>query len=243
MNVLLSNVKPGPWRGRLVAIAIFAAVCLFVARAQSPTPPYALFQNAVLTGSGNTINATRIPVITQSGVPVYLNMTLQFNVDNNGNLTLANGFPQVSASAALLTSNFKAGTYVGASTILSGKTMIALSGPGIADGGATQWSLNAASGADPCTTPVSATWYDGPIATSPYAARINAAKITSTSWSYGIGGANGCNANIPSLVPNSWASGSLLGFTQNANTLTIATFTRLGSDSNSPIDQITFTLQ
>ena len=160
--------------------------CLFVASAQTLTPPYAIFQNAAITASGNTINATRVPVITQSGVPVYVDVAIQFNVDNNGNLSIASGFPQFAPSPALLTSQFKPGTYVGPSSLLGGKARIVVSGPGIAAGGATQWSASAAPGADSCTIPLSATWHAGAPSSGPYAARVAAAKITNTDFSYGI---------------------------------------------------------
>lgn len=226
-------------------ILIALTVCLFIASAQSPTPPYALFQNAVITASGNTINATRIPVITQSGVPVYVNMSLQFNVDPNGNLSISNGYPQYTASPMLLTSQFKAGTYVGPSTLLGGKAIIVVSGPGVASGGATQWTISAGSGADACTVPLSATWYDGPISSNPNGARVSKAGITSTDLSYGIGAgvAPSCESTV-GYKYSDWVSGGLIGLSQVGNTLTIESFSAGGSvDYSTPQDQIVFTLQ
>jgi hypothetical protein len=232
-----------PWiaiTGIVFAILIGAE---FMIHAQSGQPPYILFQNAALTGSGNTINATRIPVVTASGTTVYEDMALQFTTDANGNLSLAAGFPQIAPSAALLTSNFKAGTYAASSTIFNGKNIVVVSGPGVTAGGATQWSLTAGPGADPCTTPVAATWYEGPIANNPYATQINSFKITSTAMSYGIGGggANTCPSSTPGIKYQYWANGSLLGFSQNGNSLTIVTFD--SSNNNVPLDTIVLTLQ
>jgi len=220
-------------------------VCLFVASAQAPNPPYALFQNAAITASGNTINATRVPVITQSGVPVYVDVTIQFNVDNNGNLSMSNGFPQIVPSPALLTSQFKPGTYAGPSTLLGGKARIVVSGPGIGAGGATQWSLSAAPGADSCTIPPSATWYVGSPSSGPYAARIATAKITNTDFSYGVAaGVSPSCQNTPSIKAGSWIYGALIGLSQTGNTLTITSFTSSGTvDNNAPQDTIVFTLQ
>ncbi|HEY4260670.1 MAG TPA: hypothetical protein VGM98_10930, partial [Schlesneria sp.] len=95
----------------------------FAVRAQGPQPPYAQFQYASLTGSANTITATQIPVITAGGVVVYENLSLQFNVDANGNLTIAPGFPQIIPAPTILTSSFKTGSYAGPSTILGGKAL------------------------------------------------------------------------------------------------------------------------
>ena len=221
----------------------FDGLRVFVAQGQAPAPPYILLQNATLTASGNTINAARIPVVTASGVTVYLDMALQFNTDANGNLTLATGYPRINGSTALLTSNFTAGTYVGPSTFLNGKAIIVVGGPGVAPGGATQWSLSAGPGADMCTTPLMANWYDGPIADNPNSARINSAKITSTALSYGIGGNEPCGNNTSGIIYGRWQSGSLLGFSQIGDTLTISSFTSSATDYSTAQDQIVFTRQ
>jgi len=198
--------------------------------AQSPKPPYALFDQATLTGSGNTITATQIPVVTGTGAVVYLNATLQFNVDANGNLTIATGYPQVSAAPTLLTGNFKAGKYVGPANILGGKAAIIVSGPGVTDGGATEWTLTAAPGSDTSTYPGTASWWVGPIANNPYAAQIKAAGITSTAWSYGISTSN----------YGRWGVATLIGVSQIGNTLTIVSFYSV--TNGVPYDQITYTL-
>ena len=228
--------RQAAWAG--VFFTVFAAGVLVV-HAQAPTPPYALFQYASLTGTGNTITATQIPVVTTTGVTVYENLTLQFNVDANGNLTIATGYPQAIPSPTLLTSGFKPGTYVGPSGVLAGKALIVVSGPGVTDGGATEWSLSAAAGADPCTYPLSANWYVGSIANNPYASRIQAAKITSTAFSYGVGNATNCNA-----TSFDWFNNVLVGVSQVGNTITISSFSNNNSsDFATPQAQITYTLQ
>jgi hypothetical protein len=197
-------------------------------------PPYALFQNATLTGTGNTFTATWLPVVTSAGT-AYKNITIQFDVDSKGNLTIAPGYPQIAAAPAIIVTAFKAGTYVGPSTIYNGESRISVSGPGVTSGGATEWSLAAATGAYSYTYPETATWYDGPISSNPLAARLKAAGITSTAWSYGVGG--GSNGDIY------WSTDSLLGFSQIGNTLTIVSFTNNGVDKSEPVDTITYTLQ
>jgi hypothetical protein len=220
-------------------------VCLVAANAQAPTPPYALFQNAAITASGNTINATRVPVITQSGAPVYVDVAIQFDADASGNLSISAGFPQIVPSPALLTSEFKPGTYAGPSSFLGGKAHVVVSGPGVGAGGATLWSLSVAPGADPCTIPSSATWYAGSPSSGPVATRIAAAKITNTDLSYGIsaGIASTC-AGLTTVKPGAWVYGALIGVSQTANTLTITSFTTSGiTDHNTPQDTIVYTLQ
>jgi hypothetical protein len=222
-------------------IICFTGVSVSIAAAQTPKPPYALFDQATLTGSGNTITATQIPVVTATGAVVYLSATLQFNVDANGNLTLSTGYPQVSAAPTLITGGFKAGTYVGPSTILGGKAIITVTGPGVTDGGATLWSLSTGTGADPSTYPSSATWYAGPIASNPLAARLSKANIASTAYSYGVGSSEPAGSSVPGY-PN-WGSNTLIGVSQVGNTITIVSFTyNSQTDYNTPQSQITYTL-
>jgi hypothetical protein len=227
--------NPYSWRraARLATIVIvLTAAWVVVAHAQTPQPPFALFQQSTLTGSGNTITATQVPVVISSGITVYVNATLQFNVDSNGNLTLSAGFPQVFPAPALLTSSFKAGRYVGPGTTAFANFIVTVAGPGVLDGGATAWSLAAPTGASTFTSPSSATWYVGPIASNPLAARLKSAGITSTAWSYGVG------SGYPS-TPN-WATNTLIGVSQIGNTLTIASFTNNSADKAIPVEQITY---
>lgn len=225
---------------RAAAILVVLITCGLVVHAQAPQPPYALFQYASLTGSGNTITASQIPVVTSTGVTVYENLTLQFNVDANGNLTISSGYPQIIPAPTLLTSGFKAGTYAGPSNVLGGKALITVSGPGVTDGGATQWSLTAAAGADPCTYPSTGTWYVGSLANNPYAPWLKASSITSTAWSYGFGAvattASPCSANGP------W-NNALIGASQTGNTITIVNFGPNEGEYSAPVAQITYTLQ
>ncbi|MGD1070795.1 MAG: hypothetical protein ABSB15_11695 [Bryobacteraceae bacterium] len=230
MNLLRQSARIG-------ACLILLAACALVGQAQ--TAPYALFQSASLTGSGNTITATGIPVVIAPNLTVYVNLNLQFNVDVNGNLTISQGYPQIIPAPTILSSGFKAGTYAGPGSILGGKALITVSGPGVTDGGATEWSLSSAAGADPCTYPYSATWYVGPIANNPYAAWLKSDGITSTAYSYGVGSAsnsNGCSNSV-------WYLDALIGVSQVGNTITIVSFGDQGGQSNSPEGQITYTLQ
>jgi len=221
------------WRRAAIATAALAFACVVHAQ----TPPAALFQNATLTSSGSTITATRVPVMISSTLIIYVDMTMQFNADANGNLTMAPGFPQIVPSPTLLAGNFKAGNYVAPSTMFNGKGFVTVSGPGVTDGGATTWSLYAGSGADPSLYPTVATWYVGPIANNPYAARVKAAGITSTAYTYGVAYPGSCYVNA-------WRNSSILiGVAQNGNVISMASFTGSGGNDNStPMGLVSFTL-
>jgi hypothetical protein len=218
------------WRrsARLATIFMIFTAAVFVAGAE--TPPYALLQYSTLTGSGNTITAAWVPVVTSKGT-TYQNITLLFDVSAEGVVTLASGYPVVVPAPTNLVSSFKAGNYVGPSTILSGDALITVAGPGVTTGGATEWTLGATTNANGCTYPSTATWYVGPIADSPLAARLKAAGITSTAWSYGVG-TGSCY--------NDWGTDTLIGVSQVGNSITIVSFTYAGTDKNEPVDQITY---
>ena len=48
------------------ALVLIFGVCQVAVRAQ--TPPYLQMQYSTLTGSGNTITATMLPVVTSTGI-------------------------------------------------------------------------------------------------------------------------------------------------------------------------------
>jgi hypothetical protein len=228
----------------MMTLTFIVAAEAVVARAQSKdaaspqattsTTPEAEFQYSTLTGSGNTMLATRVPAITSTGAAVYWDVTLLFDVDENGNLTLDPAYPQIVKSPNLITSHFQPGNYVGPSDILDGQALITVSGPGVGPGGTTEWTLAASPGAASCTYPSTATWYVGSLASNPLSARLKKAGITSTAYSYGIG-SGPCYGN--------WENDSLLGFSQVGNTITIYSFSYAGTDdSSTPLAQITYTL-
>jgi hypothetical protein len=196
------------------------------------TAPYALFQYATLTGTGNTVTAALVPVVTSNGAIVYENVTLTFEVAANGGLTVAS--TQVIPAPPPIVSSFQAGTYVGPSNIYSGEMSIVVNGPGLASGGSNLWTLAAAAGAYRCTYPSTATWYVGSLATSPWASRIKAAGITSTAYSYGVGESADCGP---------WYDDILIGVSQVGKSLTIVTFTDNLGDHPTSVDQVTYTLK
>jgi hypothetical protein len=237
------------WRrsARLAAIVLTSTAAWFgPARAQTvnfstlaraTSGQYALFQYASITGSGDTITASWVPVVTSSGTTLYENVTLQFDVDSSGNLTLAKGSPTVVPAPIIQVSSFVPGIYVGPSNVGGGNACITVSGPGATTGGETEWSLAASPGSWTYTYPASATWYVGPLNTSPLAPRLQAANITSTDYSYGVVGSE------PWIEDGTWYTNTLIGLSQTGSTLTIVSFTpySTGKDQNTPVDEITYT--
>jgi hypothetical protein len=223
---------------RLQRTVLFALASVSLSLAQTPGPQ---FQYASITGSGNTLNLTRVPVTTSAGNVVYQDIVLQFDNDGNGNLTVTAGYPTVNASPNLLVSSFQAGKYVGPSTVLKGNAVITVNGPGVVNGGSTTWSHASGTGADSCTYPASGTWYVGSMDNNPLAARLKKANITSTAWTYGISG-GGIAFSCGGSLSFAWGNGAILGVSQVGNTITFASFTNNSFDQASPVDQITYTL-
>jgi hypothetical protein len=193
---------------------LLLAATIFVVSAQAQTDdemqpdatsgPFMAFQDATITSSSNTVVASRVPVLSSKGTINYQDVTLVFTIGSTGLLTLASP-PKVTPSQNLITAGFKSGTYLGPGTVLNGNAKITVSGPGVAPGNATEWTLTAAAGANVCTFSTSATWYvSSSLATSPLAARLRAAGITSTAYSYGIVGSAAC------VIDNTWAADSLI---------------------------------
>jgi hypothetical protein len=116
---------------------------------------------------------------------------------------------------------------------------ITLAGPGIGSG-VTSWSIATAPGYDYCTIPGTAEFWVGSLTSSPIAARLKAAKITSTDWSYGELGPVTC---IPGINGNNWQTNGLIGLSQVGNTVTVASFSVDGVDYSQPVDELTYTLK
>lgn len=203
--------------------------------------PTSYLQDFTIVGAAGTLTVTTLPVQTATGSFVYWDMTILLNADNKGNLTLAPGYPKFQKSVPFIVSNFEAGTYAASATIENGKDLITVSGPGVGPEGTTIWSLATAKGADSCTVPVSATWYTGPIVDNPLAARLKKDGITSAAYSYGLVGISPpFSCSDGEYFP--FEQGALIGVSQTEGELSIVSFTYDGTDSKTPIAQITYSL-
>jgi len=237
MNTFYRGLNSRRRTARFAACIMVFAAAVVAARAQ--TPPYAEFQYSTLTASGNTITATRVPVVTSTGTS-YVNVVVEFDVAANGALTIAPGYPQIVSSPAQLISNFLAGNYVGPSVDPS--FYITVAGPGVTSGGATEWSSASESGTTTSvyTFPSTATWYafGGSMTTHPLAARLKAAGITSQMYGVYCWGITGDQVYAP--ADGNWNTNTLIGVSQTGSALTVTSFTHAGVDQSQPVDQITY---
>jgi hypothetical protein len=189
-----------------------------------------------VSAAGSTITITRLPIKLPSGSFIYKDVTVQLAADGNGALTYSPSTPVQPLSPPLKTNNFLAGTYQYTPETGYG---FALSGPsGVPGSTETKWETNAVAGeTNTCGTP--AVFYVGPLASNPNYARIHAAGITSTEYSYGvIGGGSVCGTNENG---GDWAANALVGFSQSGTLLTIATFTNSSiKDQSTPVTYYNF---
>jgi hypothetical protein len=72
----------------------------------------------------------------------------------------------------------------------------------------------------------------GSLASTPYYARVKAAKVPVSGFSYGVGSG--------SCAGGDWGANSLLGFAQVGNQLTIFSFTFNGVDQAEPVAQVSY---
>lgn len=209
------------------------------ARPDALSSSYVQFQYATITGTNNTLNITMLPVVTTTGT-TYKNLTLTVNVSAEGVVSVEPSSLKVTSAPTIMASSFKAGKYVGPSSVNDGKNIITVTGPGVVPGGTTVWSLVSSSDPSVCTYPLSGTWYVGPLSNNPLAARLKKVGITSTAYSWGVAGNPSASCD-PGL---NWSNGSIIGVSQTGNSITFASFTSDGAfDKNYPVDQITYTLE
>jgi hypothetical protein len=216
---------------RCAATLTLIVFCALAAGAQ--TAPYALFQYSTLTATQNTITVTQLPVVTSSGKTVYWNITVQFDVANNGSLTLAAGSPQIVPAPPATVNGFQPGIYLGPD---DSAELISVTGPATTQGGATEWALSPATGASGCLEPGSASWFDGTLSstTDPTLyTRVTNAGISPSGNSLFFGIGTQVNATKSSCGQSAWDTNALLGFSQTGSQLVIYSFTDFnGGDHN-----------
>ncbi|MEJ0044893.1 MAG: hypothetical protein WDN04_01120 [Rhodospirillales bacterium] len=219
-------------------ISILSAMSLVTmasaASAQTATPR---LQDADINARGGHLSIVRLP-IDIGGKTVYRDITLDFKVDANGDVSIATNVKQPSSAAPTsvapttisplivskpspppVVQNYVSGTY----RALDG-TAYHLSGHGkpIFGSDLPEWQLSVLGTGGKVLD--GATWYDGRIDESKLRRRLRLAGITSESLSWGLSdGGNGVGFD----------GGALIGATAVGKTLTIYSF-RKGCCTDAP---------
>ena len=201
------NFKTLTTRDLLISLA---AGLIVVTSGASAAPPDMLLQSANVSGSGNTLNVTRVPVRDSTGKITYKDIELSFDVSNTGVVTLGAGSPVVTTSPSLNVAAFRAGIYKD-----SLNRHVQVSGPSVLAGGRTGWTMN---WIDPgAGAYFNATWATGAVTGHPNGTTLTAFGITTTTYSWGvIGSNNGFLAN--------WFAAYVFGAAQLGDVLTLHYF-------------------
>jgi hypothetical protein len=177
-----------------------------------------------ISGIGDKIYMTRVPVKTSAGTIVYRDVTISFDVSASGGLTMTAGYPIVVASPPLITGNFRAGNY---KDTFGHKYVVA--SPGALGGGRTKWTLKWAIPAGQAGA-LDVTWVTGPVAGHPFEERLRAHNISASTYSWGIvGQASTTTPGFP-YPPFGVQSGGAIGVWQTGDQLEIHVFTGSGVD-------------
>jgi len=200
------NITPRDFRNALTATALVVS-----AGTASAAPPDMLLQSANVSGSGNTLNVTRVPVRDSTGKVTYKDIELSFDVSNTGVVTLGPGSPVVTTSPSLNVAAFRAGIYKD-----SLKRHVQVSGPSVLAGGRTGWTI---SWIDPTAgNHFNATWATGAVTGHPNETTLKAYGITTTAYSWGVIGSNN------HVFLSGWYPSYVFGAAQTGDTLTLHYF-------------------
>jgi len=192
-------------------------------------------QDAGTSSASNIVTMQRVPVQNGANPVQYFDVTITLAPTFTGSKVSGITASATSAPSAILqTRHFVAGTYIDQSG-----NSYTVSGPGVGIGGGTVWSISEKSGGTDCLA--QATWYTATGNSNPENGRVQAAKITSTLYSYGVEGTaqGACND-----YKATFGTDTLIGAYQSGNSLVISSFTLYyDGDWQNPLDEITLTLQ
>ncbi|WP_411728103.1 hypothetical protein [Methyloglobulus sp.] len=175
-------------------------------------------QQATINGAADAVTLTRVPVMKADGIIIYKDISMFFNVDSAGNVTLPSALVQITPSPTINVGAFKPGTYNGYDLAPQcGGHTFKVGSPGVGSGGQISGSIQRINGSN-CDT-FNASWTSGPITGHPHQAKLNAAGITSTAYNWGVMGTAGGQT-----VVSGWKAGDIIGAVQTGNQLSLVNF-------------------
>jgi len=216
-----------------------AALSVALAASHSPASvaatPTIYLQSATINGASSAVTLNRVPVQDAAGNISYKDIALGFLVDNAGNVTFNNAALKIAASPTLNVGAFKPGTYHGyrACSYADCAYTFKTGTPGVGTGGRISGSIARITSQGSGYDIFNATWTSGPVAGHPNQAQLNAAKITSTAYNWGVMGTAGGDTE-----GSGWSAGDIIGVIQNGNQLSIVNY---GND-NIPDSTLSFDL-
>jgi hypothetical protein len=196
-----------------------SALFVFPALSASASQPYVEFSG--ISGNAGTISLSRVPIVLSNGQVIYKDVILLLQANASG--VLSSSISQLN-SPIFPAQPLQSGIYVDVSSTNYGFEM---TGPGQLPNGVGKWIIRPVTGLAGNDCGIPATIYTGPLNASPLAARLSAAKITSTEYSYGV-----LDSNTGACDGQYWGANYLIGVSQVGNQVEFALFTYNGGDHN-----------
>jgi hypothetical protein len=216
--------------GYLIAAAVIGLISGYAPETLAATPTI-FMQSATINGAADAVTLTRVPVQNAAGTIIYKDISMFFDVDSLGNVTLPPALVKITPSPTINVGAFKPGTYNGYS--INGCTndhTFKVGSPGVGSGGRISGSIQRIEFG--CGI-FNASWTSGPIAGHPLEVQLKAAGITSTAYNWGIMG----TADL-STQQSGWIAGDIVGVVQTGNQLSLVNF----KNKNIAKTSLTFTL-
>jgi hypothetical protein len=195
------------------AISIYSLSALAV-------DPRIFLESSVIKGAGGIVKIRRVPIQDSTGAIKYRDISLSFDVNNAGEISLSPGSPQITPSPRLKVGEFKQGVYVGS---LAG-ILYDVGSPGVGPGGRAAGSINSRPRPPGgCRGDrLSVSWVTGPIQGHPNEAALTAAGITSTALSWETAAV--MDDNCSDVDYPGWENGNIIGAIQTGDQLSVHNF-------------------
>ena len=194
--------------------------------------PTSFLQYGVISGQGQTITLTRIPVTNARGAVSYYDGSISFIVAPTGTLG-TNPTVTFIPSPTLTTAQFQPGRYYAASPFSPYYALGTVSS-GVGAGGRTVWTWAEDGGAQSATAPAQAVWQT----VSPPAdivARLAAAHVPNNfAYAYGT-------SALASTYGYTFYNNGLLAAEQTANAITLISYTNAAGDQHGQIGAVVLT--
>ena len=124
--------------GQLTAAAVIGLISGYAPETLAATPTIYM-QSATINSAADAVTLTRVPVMNAAGAILYKDISMFFNVDTLGNVTLPPALVRIIPSPTINVGAFKPGTYNGYS--VGWGTVFKVGSPGVGSGGRISGSI------------------------------------------------------------------------------------------------------
>lgn len=206
---MLRPINQGLYRAgnNFIKIGFIGGLLTMLSSSLALAAPAMFLDQASISGVGNKLKATRVPVRDAANKVRYYDIEMNFQINSLGAPVLAPSNPIISLSPNLIVGKFIAGKYKdGAGNVYT------VTGPGAAPGGRATWNIQLSK---QCSSgcgfdELSGSWTTGAIAGHPIQPILTEQGITTSTYSWGI-------VTEDSVFQSQNCSGDAIGFIQSGN--------------------------